>query len=89
VAGAALSAASADMSAQVIPFRDPAAPLEGKSRDAAREACRARLKVIALKAVCDAFSAFCEVPEASQLSVNDTVPMFVAAMREQLAKSGY
>jgi hypothetical protein len=77
------------MSAKIIPFKDPAAPLEGKAREEALEACRVKLKVIALKALSDAFGQFCQVPEASRLSINDTVPLFIQVMREQLARSGY
>ena len=75
------------MSARVIPFRDPDAPLEGEAREAALALFREGLKAIALQAVCEAFSAACEIPGCGKLSGGDAVSLFIEAMRRQLDKA--
>ncbi len=77
-------------SAKVIPFRDPHQSREQTpaERRAARRAYREGCKLIAAHCVAQAFSAAFKVPGANGISVDDAMPIFVAAMRRELRKSG-
>jgi hypothetical protein len=77
------------MGSNVIPFRDPYLPATGPERLAARRAYRAGCKVIAAEAVAQAFRAAGRVPGVGhRLGCDDALPIFVAAMRRELRKSG-
>ena len=76
------------MSARVIPFRDPDAPLEGEEREAALVLYREGLKPIAHRTMCEALRAACKIPGTGKLSMDDAMPLFVEAMRNELARSG-
>lgn len=76
------------MASNVVPFRDPYLPLVGAERLAPRRVYRASCKVIAAKAVAQACSEAAKTPGAGKLSCEDTLPLFVAAMRRELRKSG-
>jgi hypothetical protein len=76
------------MTSNVIPFRDPDLPLVGAERLTARRAYRAGCKAIAAAAVAEAFSAAGRVPGIGRLGCDDALPVFVAAMRRELRKTG-
>lgn len=76
------------MSARIIPFRDPDAPLEGEAREAALVLYREGLPLVAHRAVCDALNAACKIPGTGKLSMLDVLPLFVEAMRRELGRSG-
>jgi hypothetical protein len=79
------------MRSNVIPFRSPDAPAEGAERLAAIRAYRAACREVAAETVADAFSAAskaAKVPGVRSLGCDDALPLFVAAMRRELRKSG-
>lgn len=76
------------MTSNVIPFRDPSLPAVGIKRIAAIRAYRAGCKEIAAKTVAQAFSAAGRIPGAEKISIDDALPLFVAAMRRELRKTG-
>jgi hypothetical protein len=73
--------------ASILPFRDPSLPLTGVERLAARRVYRASCKAIAAKAVTQAFSEANKTPGCGKLSVEDALPVFVAAMRRELRRT--
>jgi hypothetical protein len=73
----------------VIPFRDPDAPPEGAERRAAIKAYYKAAEAIAADAVARAFSAASRQPDCRRIDLNDAVPLFVAAFRRELSRSGY
>lgn len=75
------------MSADIIPFRDPSAPMEGAARDAALELCREGCRGIAAHAVSRAFSEVCKLPGCEQLSIDDAIQVFVEAMQRELSRA--
>ena len=77
------------MSARVIPFRDPNAPLEGAARETALADYQRILPEIVTHAIGEAFMASCRAAGCGGLGVEDALPLFVAAMRRELEKSGY
>ena len=72
----------------ILPFRDPDAPLLGLERLAARRIFRAGCKAIAARAVAQLFSEACKVRGTEGLGTQEALPLFVAAMRRELRKSG-
>ena len=76
------------MAGKVILFRNPDLPLEGSGRLRARRAYRVGIKGIAALAVAQAFTKACEIKGTKGLGIDDAAPMFVAAMRRELRKSG-
>jgi hypothetical protein len=76
------------MSARIIPFRDPDLPAVGAERLAIRRVFRASCKVVAAKAVGEAFSEVIKTPGTKKIGLDDAWPMFIAAMRRELRKSG-
>lgn len=81
------------MNNNVIPFRVPAPPpedlpLEGIERLRARRLYREVCKAIAPEVMAKAFSAASKFPATRKLGVSDAYPLFVAAMRRELRKSG-
>jgi hypothetical protein len=76
------------MSSNVVPFRDPYLPLEGTRRLKARRLFRASCKTIAAKAVAEACSEAFNTPGVGNLGCDDGLPVFVAAMRRELRKTG-
>lgn len=77
------------MPSNVVPFRDPYLPLEGVERLVARRVYRAACKEVAAKTVAQALTeTYKTAPGTGKLSVEDTFPLFVAAMRRELRKSG-
>jgi hypothetical protein len=73
----------------VIAFRVPDAPLEGAERHAAIAAYWKAAEAIAADTVAKAFSAASRQPDCRRIDLNDAVPLFVAAFRRELSKSGY
>ena len=76
------------MSYNVIPFRYPYLPLEGAERLAARRMYREACKSIASEYVAKAFAASSTTPATGKLGCDDALPVFVAAMRRELRKTG-
>lgn len=76
------------MANNIVPFRDPYLPLEGAERLAARRIYRASCAVIAAKIVPQAFTEAAKTPGTRRLGCDDAFPLFVAAMRRELRKSG-
>jgi hypothetical protein len=79
------------MTSNVIPFRnprDPDLPSVGAERLAARRAYREGCKLLAEYFVAQAFSAAGKMPGIGRLGCDDALPVFVAAMRRELRKSG-
>jgi len=76
------------MADNILPFRDPAVPAGGPERLAARRAYREVCQAIAAQIVADAFSLTCKSPGASVIGCSDALPIFVAAMRRELRKTG-
>jgi len=75
--------------ADILRFRDPDRPLEGIERLAVRRVYRANCKAVAAMAVAQALTETHKTaPGTGKLSVEDTFPLFVAAMRRELRKSG-
>jgi hypothetical protein len=74
--------------ASILPFRDPALPLEGAERLAARRVFRASCKAIAAKTVAEAFTKAFKTPGTGKLGCDDALRVFVAAMRRELRKTG-
>ncbi len=72
------------MSARIIPFRDPAAPVEGEAREIALAAYQESLPAIVSKAIGSAFVAAARAPGAGDLGCEDVLPYFVAEIRRQL-----
>lgn len=70
----------------VIPFKDPCAPVTGTARLKARRAYRAACNAIAVDVVASAFSATARAPGVEGLGVDDAVPLFVAAVRRELRR---
>jgi hypothetical protein len=75
------------MSADVIRFRDPDAPLDGQARDAALKLLRDVCREIAAQAVSRGFTEVCKTPGCGELSIEDALPVFVEAMRRQLSRA--
>lgn len=73
----------------VIPFRDPYAPLEGEARDTALATYREYLKATVRDTVGRAFSQSLRLPECRRLGISDATPAFVEAMRDELGRMGY
>jgi hypothetical protein len=73
----------------VIPFRDPDAPLEGAERDAAIKAYREAAEAIAEHALSKAFSVLARLPNCRRLGCEDAYPLFVEAFRRELDKPCY
>lgn len=73
----------------VIPFRDPDAPLEGAEREAAIQCYREAAAAIAAQTIAKAFSAVSRQPGCRRLGCDDALPLFVAAFRCELRKSAY
>jgi hypothetical protein len=73
----------------VIPFRDPDAPLEGAERKAAIKACWKASEALAAQIVAKAFSALARQPGCQRIGCEDAMPLFVAALRRELRKTGY
>jgi hypothetical protein len=76
------------MASNVIPFPDPYLPATGAERLAAIRAYRAGCREIAARAVAQAYSAAANIPGAKKIGTDDAYPLFVAAMRRELRKSG-
>ena len=75
--------------AEVIPFRDPQAALEGEARLDAIARYREGMGMFAHRAMCRAFREFIQlVPGAGRLSGADVVALFVEAMRRELDRTG-
>jgi hypothetical protein len=74
---------------KVIPFRDPEAALEGAERKAAIKAYWKAAEAIAAQTVAKAFSAVSRQPGCRRLGIDDALPLFLAAFRRELSKSGY
>ncbi len=74
--------------ASIIQFRDPSLPLEGAERLAARRQVPWGCKAIAATAVAQAMSESFKIPGVGKLGADDALPVFVAAMRRELCKSG-
>ena len=72
----------------VIAFPSPQDDPTLEQRLAARKVCRAALRMFASAAVARDFSQAGKLPGARELGVDDVLPMFVAAMRRELKKSG-
>jgi hypothetical protein len=70
----------------VVPLFGPDAPLRGRARIAAISVYREALPEIAAKAIGDAFSLTCRLPGCADLSIEDALPMFVSAFRQELDK---
>ncbi len=75
------------MTAEVIPFRDPAAPLEGEARQAALQLCREACREIAFRTICRAFNEVARTPGCGRLGGSDVLVEFVKAMRRELNRS--
>ncbi len=71
----------------VISFRNPDTPLEGEARGAALARYREILPVVVSRALSDAFDASWRVARCGDLSGSDLLPLFLEAMRAELAKS--
>jgi hypothetical protein len=69
----------------IIPFRDPDAPLDGAERKAYWKAAEA----VAAYTVAKAFSAACRQPGCGRLGCEDALPLFVTAFRRELSKMDY
>jgi hypothetical protein len=76
------------MSSNVVPFRDPYLPLEGAERLQSRRIYSAACRTIAPEYVAKAFAATFKTPGTWKLGCDDALPVFVAAMRRELRKSG-
>jgi hypothetical protein len=74
--------------ATVIPFRDPSLPAVGAERLLAIRAYRAGCREIAATAVAQAFSETATIAGAEKIGINDAHPLFIAAMRRELRKTG-
>lgn len=73
----------------VIPFRDPDAPLEGEARDRALDLYQGGMKKVAGFFVGAAFSASARIPGCVGLGCEDALPAFVDAMRAEVDKLDY
>jgi hypothetical protein len=76
------------MVSNVIAFRDPYLPAAGTERLAAIRAYRAGCREIAAKTVAQAFSATARIAGAEKIGIDDAHPLFIAAMRRELRKTG-
>jgi hypothetical protein len=76
------------VASNVIPFRDPSLPAVGAERLMAIRAYRAGCREIAAKAVAQAFSATAKISGTEKIGINDAHPLFIAAMRRELRKTG-
>jgi hypothetical protein len=78
------------MSARIIPF--PAGSPEPEpafsERIAARRAYRAGMKRVAEMTMCAAFTQAGKIPGSRGIGVDVALPIFVAAMRRELRKTG-
>lgn len=80
---------SVEQMSNVTPFVDPFAPLRGKERLAARKAYKAACAYVASQAVANAFTQSYQLIRVTRkLGCDDALPIFVAAMRRELRKSG-
>ena len=73
----------------IVPFRTPDAPIEGAERKAAIKSYWKAAEVVAERTICEAFSKAFRMPGCNRIDLNDAVPLFVAAFRRELDKSGY
>jgi hypothetical protein len=73
---------------EVIRFHDPSLPLTGNERLVARRAYRKGCRAVATVAVAHAFSVAAKLPGVDRLGCDDVLPIFVAAMRRELRKTG-
>jgi hypothetical protein len=76
------------MASNVVPFRDPSLPAAGAEGLAIRRKYRAGCKAIATKSVSQAFEESFKLPGIGKLNADHAYPLFVAAMRRELRKSG-
>jgi hypothetical protein len=75
------------VSARVIPFRNPRAPLRGAAREAVLAHYRECVKGVAFEAVFRAFET--STRDFKNVACEELIPLFVEAMRRELARSGY
>lgn len=71
------------MTAKILNFAAPSVPL--KERLAVRRAYRKRCRQIAAESIAAAFR---ESGKGTSIGIDDAVPIFVAAMRRELKRSG-
>ena len=76
------------MSAVVLPFRASPPKISRAERIAARRTYRKGCADLAAQAVAQAFTESGTLPGTQGLGVDDAFPIFVAAMRRELRKSG-
>jgi hypothetical protein len=72
----------------VIPFRQWPAELTPSQRRAVRRIYREGVKEIAARVIPEAFTEACKLPGTKGMGCEDAFPVFVAAMRRELRKSG-
>lgn len=68
----------------VVPFRDPTAPLEGAERDAAIASIRELLPPIVSAAFSVAFDETCRAAAGSRIGLDDAVRLFIEAVRAEV-----
>lgn len=76
------------MADNVIVFRDPSLPAEGIERLIARRVLREGCKKIAADMLAKAMKQAFSLPGVGKLGTEDALPVFMAAMRRELRRSG-